>query len=229
MKNIITITALLIGIILLGCSASHQFSTTGQKPELTRKSFKTALNALSNNDSILALCHDYTRHSTDINAVRDAQDVWIDLDRKSALTYYEKLYQKNPESAEHTYLYGRLLFNRLKRVEMGRRTIHLDPKWPYGYRLVLYSYYTHLFLGQGDQQTTDSLKATFARDEELFHYFDALNVDRWFNGKMMFHYYLYTGEIHAAEDELDKARDWDWIWVEEAERLLRSRKGGKPD
>jgi hypothetical protein len=47
-----------------------------------------------------------------------------------------------------------------------------------------------------------------------------MNLDRWFNGKMMFHYYLYKGEILKAEEELEKAREWDWKWADEAERLL---------
>jgi hypothetical protein len=105
--------------------------------DLTRKSFNIELNGLSENDEILALCLNYIKNSNNINAIRDAQDVWIKLDKKSTFRYYEESYKNNPKSAQATYLYGRLLLDRLERVKLGRRSIELDPKWPYGYRLVL--------------------------------------------------------------------------------------------
>lgn len=223
MKNSIPLAALLFGLLIIGCAGSNQSSSQGQ--ELTREAFKTKVSSLTATDSTLALCQDYAERADDIDVVRDAQDLWSELDKDGAREHFERLYQENPNSARHAYLYGRLLSCRIERIEMGRKVIDLDPEWPYGYRLVLYCYYTHLFLGQGDQPTIDSLKANFARDSELFHKFDAMFVNRWFNGKMMFHFYLYKNDLRAAEDELVKAWEWGWNWAEEAEQQLQIRKG----
>ncbi len=226
-NQLMTIPPLLIFSLILSCAGSDQSSS--EEPELTRKSFKAAISSITSSDSILILCRDWAERTNNIDLLRDIQDQWMDLDKDAARQYYEKHYRDNPESAKYTYLCGRLLSDRIKRIEMGRKAIDLDPEWSYGYRLVLYSYYTHLFLGQGNQQTIDSLKVTFNRDEQLFHHFDALYDDRWFNGKMMFYYYCHKGEYRSAEGELAKAKEWNWKWEEEAEQLLRSVKDHKQE
>ncbi|MDP8239116.1 MAG: hypothetical protein P9X24_08500 [Candidatus Hatepunaea meridiana] len=222
------ITAMLVVIVAIGCSAMFQSGSTSVESKYTRKDFKAAKDTISNRDSLLVLCRNYAKNATGINAVRDVQDSWMELNSKDALAYYKEEYRNNPQSAICTYLYGRLLPNRLERLKMGRKTIELAPDWSYGYRLALYCYYTHLFLEQGDAETIDSLKTTFSGDEELFYKFDAMYKDRWFNGKMMFHYYLYKGDVNGAKEELDNAHTWNWSWVKEAEELLRAKTGEYP-
>ncbi|NQU06302.1 MAG: hypothetical protein HQ568_09440 [Calditrichaeota bacterium] len=225
----ILITMILVVIVAIGCSVIFQSGSTSAESKYSRLDFKAAKDTISNKDSLCVLCRNYAKNATGINAIRDVQDSWMELNSKDALAYYKEEYQSNPQSARCTYLYGRLLPNRLERLKMGRKTIELAPDWSYGYRLSLYCYYTHLFLEQGDAETRDSLKVTFPMDEELFHKFDALYNDRWFNGKMMFHYCLYKGDIGAAKDELEKARSWSWSWADEAEKLFRAETGEYPE
>jgi hypothetical protein len=201
----IIITAIFVVIGTIGCSATFQSGSASDESKYTRQDFSVAKDTISHKDSLLVLCRIYAQNATGINAIRDVQDSWMELNSQDALVYYKEEYENNPESARATYLYGRLLPNRLERLKMGRKTIEIAPDWSYGYRLALYCYYTHLFLGQGDAETIDSLKTTFPEDEELFHKFDVMTDDRWFNGKMMFHYYFYKGDILAAKNELMKA------------------------
>ena len=89
-------------------------------------------------------------------------------------------------------------------------------------RLVLYCYYTHLFLAQGDPEEITAFKEQFKRDEILFRAFDAMDVDHWFNGKMMYHYYIYKGQYAEAGDVLEKARKFNWSWADNAGILLEA-------
>ncbi len=226
MKNLITLAALTIGLLLLGCVGSIDSSLIGQDSEYSPRAFKTAVNEATDNQTILELCRDFAEHANNIDVVRDAQDKWMTLDKKGARDYFNQLYREYPDSAKYVYLHGRLLSCRAERVDMGRKAIDLKPDWPYGYRLVLHCYYTHLFIENDDHETRDKLKATFKRDEELFHRFDEMYVDRWFNGKMMFYYYLYLDDFQAAKQELEKGYEWNWKWAEKAEKELTSRLQG---
>ncbi|MBT3233658.1 MAG: hypothetical protein HN356_12715 [Calditrichaeota bacterium] len=223
MKSLLPLAALTIWLLFSGCAGSRDSSLIGQDSKYSQRAFKTAVNDAKDNHSILLLCQNYSEHAINIDVVRDAQDKWMTLDKKGARDYFYNLYQENPDSAKFVYLHGRLLSCRVERIEIGRQLIDLKPDWPYGYRLVLYCYYTHLFLDNDDQETRNKLKANFPRDEELFLIFDEMYVDRWFNGKMMFYYYLYTDNKIAAKQELEKAFEWNWNWAEDAEKELQSQ------
>jgi len=223
MKNFIRLLPLFIGILLLGCAGSYELTSIAQDSKYSKRAFKNAVSATSAKDSILVLCRDFADNANNIDVVRDAQDKWMTVDKRGARDHFYNLYQEFPDSAKYVYLYGRLLSCRAERVKIGRKAVDLNPDWPYGYRLVLHCYYTHLFLDNDDLEVRDKLKATFARDSELFHRFDEMYVDRWFNGKMMFYYYMYTKDELAAKQELEKAFEWSWKWADEAAEYLQTQ------
>ncbi|MFC2150670.1 hypothetical protein ACFLQV_04120 [Calditrichota bacterium] len=208
---------------MLGCASPRQTSSLIPEMELSSKSFAEAKKSIADRDSLLALCREYADRVRDIDLLRDVQDCWMDLDKDAARAYFANLYRQNPDSVCCIYLHGRILSDRIERIEIGRRAIDLAPDWGYGYRLVLYSYYTHLFLERGDPETTAALQVLFERDEDLFLDFDRIAEDRWFNGKMLFYYYLYKDDLRSAEVELERAHEWEWKWVDEAELYLRNR------
>ena len=158
-SNVRTILTTLLALLLLGGVAQAQ--------TFDLQTFNTRLSELEDDDAIVALCRDFLSHSDDIDAVRTAQDSWKGIDPESALEYARQKAADNPTSPRYVYLLGRLVEGKLEAIELGRKAIHLDPTWPYGYRLVLAQYSSGLFRSDDSTRESRQLEAAWAEDEPL--------------------------------------------------------------
>ncbi|MBD3165821.1 redoxin domain-containing protein, partial [bacterium] len=162
----------------------------------------------------------YAKHVEDLNLQRIIQDNWEEMDEDGAREFYRKHYETHRDSPEAAYLYGRIVDDAGRAIELARETIRAKPEWEYGYRLLLGTY-NQMFRHSRDlkpEEVLVTLPTMLKEDDAHFHY---VLENTPAGGELLstvFQYFLYTERSVLSVKALNKARDMGARWAQNDDR-----------
>ena len=180
--------------------------------DYSMKAFNTQYQALSDDAALVNLCKDFITKTDDIDVARDIENSLRDIDPDIALAFVRELSQTNPTSTKYKYLYGRLATDKLEQIKIGRELIKLDPKFTYGYRLVVATYSENLFKGVKDAKDAEALKAELPKDTGLITALINLAPDKDYPLQFLYNYQMYKSNLPRALETLNKAHAANLSW-----------------
>ena len=176
-------------------------------------SFNAQYKLLYEDAKIIDLCREFMTKSDNIDAIREAQNRWKEIDPEKVLAFCQELYNQNPNSAKDAYLLGRVTPEVGKQLELGRKAIQLDPKWPYGYRLLLACYQDDLFNSKGNPARQEVLMKELPTDEHYFTEITGLFPDQTFAWQFLMNYRIYKKDFTAVLQTLAKGDSMKAPWA----------------
>lgn len=179
----------------------------------TTDKLMAALDKTDSDSAAVVVLKEYARNAKDIDVLRTAQDRWRAIDSNGVRKYFDDQLKKNPKSAKHLYLAGRLMADEIERIKAGRKIVGLDSTFSYGYRLCL-TPYQPLLMGAGpDEARAAKLKAELATDAPLYAKW-ARNFPRDDAAlSSQFGYLMYEKKYEDAEKVFDKAHAIKQSWA----------------
>lgn len=188
-----------------------------QADDYTKEAFDAAVKGQMDVQAVIEICRTYAEQATDIDAVRQAQHTWKQLDGDGAHAFFKERFDAEPTSAKWAYLLGRLEEG-LERLGMGRKTISLDPNWHYGYRLVAATYQSELFRSAAKGAELERFERELRRDGEAFYKKIVALGEKPSDAQMwLYGYYMHTERFGAARQVLDAAKEAEYGWASERE------------
>ncbi|MBI5058608.1 TlpA family protein disulfide reductase [candidate division KSB1 bacterium] len=157
-----------------------------------------------------------------MDVARKAEDEWKALDSAGVVDRFRAAWESDPNSARAGYLYGRVAPTAIDKIRIGRQVVALDPKWSYGYRLLLATYVYDLFENSTAPSKQAELKPELPKDEPLFQRFAEVDSESSFPQQFLFAYRIYKREAAAARAQYERAvkDSADWAGVEQRAQLL---------
>jgi thiol-disulfide isomerase/thioredoxin len=180
--------------------------------DYSMKSFNTQYQALSDDAALVNLCKEFLTKTDDIDVARDVENSFRDLDGDAALAFVREMSQKDPKSIKFKYLYGRLTTDKLEQLKIGRELIAMDPKFTYGYRLVVATYSEYLFKGSKDATEAEALKAELPKDTAVITALINLEPNKDYPLQFRYNYQMYQKDLPAALETLNKAHAANMSW-----------------
>ncbi len=203
---------------LAGFAANHDYSKQGWKKTYAELGLEADL---------VQLYQDYLTNAEDMEVARQVQNEWFNVDSAACVVFAKSQHEKEPKIAKWAYLAGRFGSIR-ERLLLGRRAIALDPKWPYGYRLVVVSY-VPLFEHTASPKDQAQLQSELSKDEKSFDSWIKLEPQDQHAVMSLLSYYLYKKQLPAAKDLLARAKrdsiDWNLNSENEYEASLAAANG----
>ncbi|MBM3329620.1 MAG: TlpA family protein disulfide reductase [Calditrichaeota bacterium] len=195
--------------------AACLMTTIGSGPlkgaDYSRETFKQQFEVAATSEAMIEVCRRFVESAPDIDVAREAQDQWRALDEGGLAAWLSEIYGKKPKSARYAYLYGRVAEPAVEKVRLGRRAIELEPKWPYGYRLLTVTYSQELFRKTPGEPHYEALKAELERDGKAFQKFTEVSRDN-LPLTLLMEYRLFKSDYAGAEATTKqiKAQDPEW-------------------
>jgi thiol-disulfide isomerase/thioredoxin len=196
------LSALLIFTLLFSCAKKKEYSS-----EL----FSQAVSTLEDRGKIVAICLDYIEHIEDIDLIKQAQDVWVEVDSSGEREYFKKAHSKNPNSPKFSYFYGRLSGNPMETLEIARGIIAKNPESPFGYKLLISTYNNYLFKPQNPDYI-EALKSELTQDDRAFAKSVELEAQSSTNLQALFNYQIFQQKYDEAKATLLKAETFGGKW-----------------
>ncbi|MDF1545066.1 MAG: TlpA disulfide reductase family protein [bacterium] len=178
----------------------------------TMETLGERLSSAADDAAAAAICQEFMEKTEDMDLIRQAQSKWQGIDAPSVRAYSRKMAEENPESARHLYLYGRVVDSDVQKVEIGRKVVDLDAKWPYGYRLMLATYVTKLFTNESGSEVTQKLAAMLPEDGPKFAQLAEIDNGQSYALEFLAAYQVYAKEYAGAKETFDKAKALGGDW-----------------
>ncbi len=167
-----------IGFLLL-----LNLSVASFAKDYSPESLATLTSEAATNDAQATICKDFLTNASEIDVRRSAQDKWREIDEAAVNSFCIEMVGSNPKSAQWAYLAGRYASSPMKQIELGRQAIKLDPKWPYGYRLLCATYVNKVINGDPNSPDYAALNAGLSADKKAFQQVAELAPDQdWAQG-----------------------------------------------
>jgi len=154
-------------IAMNGCS--------GEKKVFNEKSFKEAVEGVTDNAVLAGIYEEYLAETTDMDLVGEIWATWFVLDKEAARAAIFNLADLNPDSPKFIVMKGWLLDTAEEKVLAGRKAVALDLKFASGYSLIGGTYNRALFRGRGNEDDTFWLERNLETDVPTFH--QAIMID----------------------------------------------------
>jgi len=193
-----TIVALVMAIAAFGADYSQ-------------KAFEEQLTAAETPAAKKAVYVDFIKHAQEMDVVRVVEDAWNQDDSAAVYAYFEKAVKQNPKSAKNTYLFGRLQKTEMDKIAFGRKAIELDPKYSYGYRLVLTNYQP--ILRDANGTSMPALRAEMAKDTAYFAAWANIAPREELAQMLNYQYLTYSKRYDDAEKVLDRGIALKMQWA----------------
>ncbi len=197
-------------VVLIVCLA---FVSVAGATEYTMESFDSVTSNVFDDDALVNICREFYENTDDIDLARKVQSMWQSIDEENVKEYFAGLAATNADSPKVLYLYGRVLDDPIEQIKAGRKVVELDPKWSYGYRLILATYANYLFMGMGDDIDTAAIAVELPTDGHLFMKWVELEPDNPVANQFLYEYQVYTGRYDDALAGLKKAQGLAMRWA----------------
>ncbi|HEY3295249.1 MAG TPA: TlpA disulfide reductase family protein [bacterium] len=190
----------------------------------TKANWDKAMKELAPDADLLKLYQDWCSQAPDPELVRRIQGDWFGVDSAGMVDFFKAQYEKNPNSAKWLYFYGRYGTNAQK-LDLGRKAISADPKFPYGYRLVAATY-KPLFERSATPKDQSSLSAELPKDAAVFEGWATLAPKEAIAQSTLFEYLIYSKKTDQAAALLAQAKKDSANWADGgSERILKAAQG----
>ncbi len=180
--------------------------------DYTTQSFMADQQPLTEDADLVAFCREYMDNAEDIDVLRAAQSMWLDIEPESALEYTRQKLAANPESATYAYLTGRAVEDLAETLELGRKAVALDPAFPYGYRLIAATYDEKLFQERGTEDEQKLLAASLADDTKYFTGWVKAEPEVDYSHQYLFNLKIHNGDFEGAMETLKNAEGLGGRW-----------------
>ncbi len=200
--------SLLLIFVLLAITCTKQVD----QAEFTVDKFKEQYRAIEDEVLVINLCKDFMEYSDDIDAVREAQSTWREMDEEGVKEFTTKLSDANKSSAKYLYLKGRVTESPVEQIKIGREVITLDPNWAYGYRLTLATYSQKLFNGESDNEFYNELEGMLAADAGLFTKVIEVDSTQTYTFQFLADYQIFTKDFNGLIETLNKGKALEQSW-----------------
>jgi len=180
--------------------------------DYSKEALQARLGAVEDEAGVVAICKDFATNCEDIDIVRSAQDTWNGADPEGALAFFSAKHQENPKSAKYVYLHGRLVNDPLEKIRLAREAVKLDPKWPYGYRLLTLTYVENLITADEELPSAIALKTELPTDAKSFVVFADLDPKEILSITTLLQYQIYVKDFPAAYATLKRGRAINEKW-----------------
>jgi thiol-disulfide isomerase/thioredoxin len=194
--------------------------------DYSKKGFDDEMKNLDPTADLIALYKDFAANTQDMETARKVASDWSAVDSVGALDFYRQKFMANSTSTQWNYLYGRLCSDSMK-IALGHKIIGLDPKFSYGYRLLLTTYNLVLFNGGGSADLRNVLKSTVTKDGPLFETWVQLDSLDAAPPSTLFNYYLYTKQLEKARASLDAGKAAKAQWADDEQETALTAASGK--
>ncbi|MDP8208299.1 MAG: TlpA disulfide reductase family protein [Candidatus Electryonea clarkiae] len=182
--------------------------------DMTPESLKKSLKHAESVDELTKIVKKYAMHSSDIDAVRMAQDEWKSINYDEALDFFKKHYEKDA-SGKNAYLLGRISSDPVLQVELGKIVIKEEPDWQYGYRLLTVVYSHNLVDRKSSPEVIEILEQSIKKDGKYFEKTAKKFSDADDLMHVVFNYFLYAGDYKSAQKLLEKSEQQKSKWADE--------------
>ncbi|NOR44292.1 MAG: redoxin domain-containing protein [Candidatus Delongbacteria bacterium] len=172
-----------------------------------------ATNEVNSAQEYFSIYLDFYKNSTDKVILKKVTSAMAKIDYDSTFTILKEKYNKSQGNDVVAYLYGSILKDPVKSIEIGRKVIALNKELECGYRLITETYAKKYFFH--DDENTDKLKELFPEDEALFeYYYSNYNSNDGSSRYTYCKYLIFKERLNEAENLLDKAEENEEVWTD---------------
>ncbi len=187
-----------------------------QTTDYTSESLKDRLKSAETKEARVEIFQDFLKNAKDLDILRSVQDEWRRDDSASCVEQFDKLLKRNPKSAKYTYLRGRLASDDLEKIKYGHEALNLDPKFGYGYRLVLTTFFP-IIRDNKPIDATNPLGQAYLADTALFAKWAATEPRSDMAQMTYYQYLIHEKRYDEAEKILDRSKALNFSWTSETE------------
>lgn len=184
--------------------------------ELTLDDVQAKWSEAADADARTVLAKKWVSNLNDIDVLRWVQDSWVQESPDLARSFFVNKANTNPKSAKYCYLAGRIAESTMEKIEAGRKTIELDPKFSYGYRLITSTYFTAF--EQMSENPSDSLNIELMKDTAFFSKRTELEPRSDQAWQQYYVLLVFLKKYEEAERVLDKGLALKFKWANAEEQ-----------
>lgn len=131
--------------------------------------FMAKIKQVDSDTAAMAVVREYLPRLSDIQDLRNLQNVWMRVDNAACSAYFEDLHRQNPLSSDYHYLWVRTLNDDEIQITEARAMINANPSFYWGYRVMYAAYLESLFNEDADPELRSRIAKELPKDRANMH------------------------------------------------------------
>lgn len=131
--------------------------------------FMQQIKQVNNDAEAMGVVQEFLPRMTDLQDLRNLQNVWMRVDNAGCTAYFENLHRQNPQASETHYLWVRTLNDDLIQITEARAMIAANPSFYWGYRVMYAAYLESLFAADASEDLKAKIAKELPKDRAAMH------------------------------------------------------------